>query len=233
MKIGVVCSAGGSAVKDTEKIFLRAGFQPKISMVVDRRCGAELTAMESNWNILKIEDRNPQEFSARASHFLFDQEEVDLVALFFSRKVTSELFDKKTVVNVHPSLLPSFPGMRAIEGFAQSSSRIYGTTIHHVSEEVDGGKVISQIAAASPVNSEIHALKKMFHYQKVFLFASLISELTSPDLGKHTQTQADCGFLTPVGLATKPINDEGIYSSFIDLIRRDLLPPSYLAKSLD
>lgn len=229
----MVCSGGGSAVKDTEKIFLRSGFHPEISMVVDRSCGAEILATESSWNLIKIEERNSQEFSARASRFLFDQEEVDFVALFFSRVVTSELYEKGTVVNFHPGLLPSFPGMGAIERFARSSSRIYGTTIHHVTEEVDNGEIISQIAAVSPVSWEIDILKKVFHYQKVFLFSSLISELNSPALGQPTHTPDDFGVLTPVGLATKSIAHKGIYSDFIDLIKRDQLPSSYLTSSLE
>jgi phosphoribosylglycinamide formyltransferase-1 len=54
------------------------------------------------------------------------------------------------VINVHPSLLPSFPGARAIEQALAYGVKVFGVTIHFVDEGVDSGPVILQRAVALP-----------------------------------------------------------------------------------
>jgi phosphoribosylglycinamide formyltransferase-1 len=54
------------------------------------------------------------------------------------------------VINVHPALLPAFPGVRAIEQAVAYGVKVFGVTIHFVDEGVDSGPVISQRALALP-----------------------------------------------------------------------------------
>ncbi|MEO0014558.1 MAG: hypothetical protein RLZZ535_2947, partial [Cyanobacteriota bacterium] len=56
------------------------------------------------------------------------------------------------VINIHPSLLPSFKGIKAIEQALQAKVKITGCTVHLVSLEVDSGEIIMQ--AAVPVLSD-------------------------------------------------------------------------------
>lgn len=48
------------------------------------------------------------------------------------------------LINVHPSLLPEFKGLRAVERALESGAESTGVTVHYVTEEVDSGPVISQ-----------------------------------------------------------------------------------------
>jgi phosphoribosylglycinamide formyltransferase-1 len=50
------------------------------------------------------------------------------------------------VINVHPSLLPAFPGMRAIEQALEYGVKVFGVTVHFVDQGVDSGPVILQRA---------------------------------------------------------------------------------------
>ena len=64
------------------------------------------------------------------------------------------------VVNVHPSLLPAFPGLRAIEQALEYGAKVTGVTVHLVDEGVDTGPVIAQRAldvGATTDPAELHA----------------------------------------------------------------------------
>ena len=50
------------------------------------------------------------------------------------------------VVNVHPSLLPAFPGLRAVEQAVHHGVKVFGVTVHFVDEGVDTGPIIAQRA---------------------------------------------------------------------------------------
>jgi phosphoribosylglycinamide formyltransferase-1 len=54
------------------------------------------------------------------------------------------------VINVHPSLLPAFPGLRAIEQALAYGARVFGVSVHFVDAGVDTGPLILQQAVALP-----------------------------------------------------------------------------------
>lgn len=70
------------------------------------------------------------------------------------------------VVNVHPALLPAFPGLRAVEQALEHGVRVFGVTVHFVDEGVDTGPIILQRAVELPrardaaeVFAHIHAIE--------------------------------------------------------------------------
>jgi phosphoribosylglycinamide formyltransferase-1 len=56
----------------------------------------------------------------------------------------------RRVVNVHPALLPAFPGLRAIEQAVEHGVKVFGVTVHFVDEGVDTGTIIAQRALELP-----------------------------------------------------------------------------------
>ena len=56
----------------------------------------------------------------------------------------------RAVINVHPSLLPAFPGMRAVEQALAYGVKVFGVTVHFVDAGIDTGPVISQRAVELP-----------------------------------------------------------------------------------
>ncbi|MBB4665230.1 phosphoribosylglycinamide formyltransferase [Conexibacter arvalis] len=72
----------------------------------------------------------------------------------------------QAVVNVHPALLPAFPGLRAVEQALEHGVRVFGVTVHFVDEGVDTGPIILQRAVELPhardageVFEHIHAIE--------------------------------------------------------------------------
>lgn len=71
------------------------------------------------------------------------------------------------VINVHPALLPAFPGLRAIEQALDYGVKVFGVTVHFVDEGVDTGPIIAQRAIELPDATDAgevrHALRPLEH----------------------------------------------------------------------
>jgi phosphoribosylglycinamide formyltransferase 1 len=95
-----------------------------------------------------------------------EEQGVDLVVLAgFMELLGSDFigrFDGR-IVNVHPSLLPAFPGVRAIEEAVEHGVRVMGVTVHFVDEGVDSGPIILQEAFELPYHRDIEAIEERIH----------------------------------------------------------------------
>lgn len=80
-----------------------------------------------------------------------DRHAPDLVVLAGFMRVLSDGFVARyhgRLVNIHPSLLPAFPGLHTHRRALEAGVRIHGCTVHYVSVEVDGGPIIIQAAVS-------------------------------------------------------------------------------------
>ena len=78
------------------------------------------------------------------------------------------------IVNVHPSLLPAFPGLRAIEDALAAGAEMTGVTVHYVDEGLDTGPVITQEAV--PVEPRA-TLEERIHAVEHRLLPAVVREL--------------------------------------------------------
>ena len=95
-----------------------------------------------------------------------DEREVHLIVLAgFMEILSSGLIDRfrGRIVNVHPSLLPAFPGVRAIEKALDYGVRVTGVTVHFVDEGVDSGPIIMQEAFELPYHRDIREVETRIH----------------------------------------------------------------------
>jgi phosphoribosylglycinamide formyltransferase 1 len=63
------------------------------------------------------------------------------------------------VINVHPALLPAFPGIRAVEQALDYGVKVFGVTVHFVDEGVDTGRIIAQRAVDLPDATEVATVR--------------------------------------------------------------------------
>jgi phosphoribosylglycinamide formyltransferase-1 len=85
------------------------------------------------------------------------QERVELVVLAGYMQLLAPGFlgrFPQRVINVHPALLPAFPGIRAIEQALEYGVKVHGVTVHFVDEGVDTGPIIAQRARWLPGATE-------------------------------------------------------------------------------
>lgn len=86
-------------------------------------------------------------------------------------------YDKK-IINVHPSLLPSFPGKDAVGQALTAGVKVSGVTIHYVDEGVDTGPIIAQEPVSVFPNDTNDSLQKRIQQVEHVLYTRIINEIT-------------------------------------------------------
>ena len=91
------------------------------------------------------------------------------------------------IINLHPSLLPSFPGLEAIRQAFSRGVKITGCTIHWVNEVVDGGEIIAQAPVRVMPGDTYELLEQKIHGAEHVVLPSVIRDLAigvTPFLGE-------------------------------------------------
>ena len=97
---------------------------------------------------------SPKDYAGKAAYEaeivqLLDSKKIDLVCLAGYMRIVGETLLQAyegRIINIHPSLLPSFKGAHAVEDAVAYGVKVYGITIHWVNADLDGGKIIAQRA---------------------------------------------------------------------------------------
>jgi phosphoribosylglycinamide formyltransferase 1 len=106
----------------------------------------------------------------------------DLVVLAGFMRIISKRFLKEfdfKVINLHPSLLPSFPGLNSIEKAFNKKVKITGCTVHWVNEEVDGGEIIAQAPVRIMDGDNLELVKQKIHAAEHMLLPWVIRDLAN------------------------------------------------------
>ena len=121
----------------------------------------------------EVIERGENESRESHEHRLLDvlsKYDFDLVCLDgYMRVLTSTFLDGVGLtLNVHPSLLPSFPGLGVHEQVLEAGVRVTGCTVHVVTEEVDGGPIVTQDAVPVFEDDTTTTLKDRVLYEAEF-----------------------------------------------------------------
>jgi phosphoribosylglycinamide formyltransferase 1 len=95
-----------------------------------------------------------------------EERQIDLIVLAGYMELLSPRFVRRfqnRIVNVHPALLPSFPGLGAIEQALEHGVRVTGVTVHFVDEGVDSGPIILQRPVEVPYTRDRSQLESAIH----------------------------------------------------------------------
>ena len=136
MRLGVMCSGNGT---NFENILRTCSKDEVVIMIHDKKkCGAVKRAAKFGiphcYVSHKEEDRMIQ---------LFETWRVDLIVLAgYMRIIKNPSKFPAPMINVHPSLLPKYKGLHAVEQAIDSGDAVSGCTVHFVNEELDGGEII-------------------------------------------------------------------------------------------
>ena len=103
----------------------------------------------------------------------------DLVLAGYMRIVGSTLLSAfpRRIVNIHPALLPSFPGRHGIEDAYQAGVKVTGVTIHYVDDGVDTGEVIAQEAVYRSEEDTLATLAAKIHQVEHQLYPKTVRQL--------------------------------------------------------
>ncbi len=97
--------------------------------------------------------------------WLQDQGAELIVLAGYMQLLSAEFLDRfpARVINVHPALLPAFPGLRAVDQAVAYGVRVFGVTVHFVDEGVDSGPIILQRAVEVPAATDANAMVELLH----------------------------------------------------------------------
>ncbi len=163
--LGILLSGRGSnfaAIADS----IEAGRIPhaRISVVISNRAEAPglETARRRGLNALFIASKGkPREQHDREVVSGLVENKVDLICLAGYMRLLSPWFVQQfpqKILNIHPSLLPSFPGLEAQKQAFAYGVKITGCTVHFVDEELDHGAIIVQKAVSVLDSDDEHTL---------------------------------------------------------------------------
>ena len=154
-RIGVLISGRGSNLQAIVDAIATGRLDATIAIVVSNRADAQglqrarKAGIEATW--ASPRDYADRDAYDRAIAELLQARGVALVCLAgYMRLVGQPLLDAfpNRILNIHPSLLPSFPGLDAQRQALEYGVRVTGATVHLVTAELDGGPIVLQAAVS-------------------------------------------------------------------------------------
>lgn len=106
-----------------------------------------------------------------------DEFDPDLVVLAgFMRILTPEFVRhyQGRLLNIHPSLLPLYPGLNTHQRAIDAGDSIHGVSVHFVTEELDGGPVVAQAVVSVTADDTANSLKDKVHAQEHVLYPIVV-----------------------------------------------------------
>ncbi len=195
--IAVLVSGGGTnlqALIDSEaKGIIKSGeIKVVISNVKDAYAlvRAEKAGIDT-FTVLKRECSSQEDFEEKITKILEDND-IDLIVLAGFMSILSEKFTtrfKDRIINVHPSLIPSFCGkgfygLRVHEAALSYGVKVTGATVHFVNEIPDGGKIIMQKAVEILDGDTPEVLQKRVMEQAEWIILPESVEKVSEEIAK-------------------------------------------------
>jgi phosphoribosylglycinamide formyltransferase-1 len=109
----------------------------------------------------------------------------DLVVLAGFMKIIDSHFIQSLdgkIINLHPSLLPSFPGINSIESAFNFPVKVTGCTVHWVIPEIDAGTIIDQKAVTIEADDTLESLSEKVHATEHRLLPEVIRRLSTGEI---------------------------------------------------
>ena len=181
--IAVFASGNGSNFEAIAGACAENRLNAEVALLVCDNPDAYVIKRAEKFNIPVFKFR-PKDYATKADYEteivqLLKKNNVDLICLAGYMRLVSDVllneFEGK-IINIHPSLLPAFKGLNAIEQAFEYGVKITGVTTHFVDKTMDGGKIIEQVAV--PIeNSSLEELKERIHAVEHELYVRTINRL--------------------------------------------------------
>ena len=201
MRIGILISGRGSNMLALEDA-VRNRLIPdcKIAIVISDKMGAPglARAQERGLPTLVLERRGiSREEHDRAIVAALNEHQVELVCLAGYMRLLSPVFINSfpdRIINIHPSLLPAFPGLDAQKQALDHGVKWTGCTVHLVDESLDGGPIVAQRVVPVLSDDTVETLSERILEQEHQLYPEAVALIASGDydiVGRRVVIKAD------------------------------------------
>ncbi|MBD3883234.1 phosphoribosylglycinamide formyltransferase [Phormidium tenue FACHB-886] len=182
LRLGVLASGSGSNMEAIAQAIAHQKLNAQIQVLVYNNPNAKVAERADRLNVPKVL-LNHREYASREA---LDQAIIDtmqqhdvewIIMAGWMRVVTAVLINAfpRRILNIHPSLLPSFPGAHAIEQAIAAKVKITGCTVHIVELVVDSGPILMQAAVPILPNDTAETLHQRIQVQEHRIFPSAIA----------------------------------------------------------
>ncbi|WP_129045072.1 phosphoribosylglycinamide formyltransferase [Companilactobacillus metriopterae] len=184
MKIAIFASGNGSNFEAIIKNTLLRDKGLSISIMVCDKPEANVIKLAEKYKISvfinQLENYPDRSSYEEAIIKLLKPYDIDYIILAgYMRVVTSTLLSEypRRIINIHPSYLPAYSGLRAIERAFEANEEETGVTIHYIDEDVDTGPLIQQKKVPIYKNDTLPILEKRVHSVEHELYSEVLAKL--------------------------------------------------------
>ncbi|MDR3254676.1 MAG: phosphoribosylglycinamide formyltransferase [Synergistaceae bacterium] len=188
-KIAILISGNGTNMTALLNASKRGELDADVAIVISDKPGApglvNARRMGCETLVAPYASGLSREENERAIVEAIVERDVDWIVLAGFMRILSSSFVSKfrgRIVNVHPSMLPAFPGARAIKDAFEAGADYAGVTIHIVDEFVDHGPIIAQEEVAILPGDTEETLESRVHAVEHRLYPKALQELINEDI---------------------------------------------------
>jgi phosphoribosylglycinamide formyltransferase 1 len=184
-KLGILLSGRGSNFMAIADQIAAGNLKAEIAVVISNRsdAGGIEVARKRGLNAVVLESKGvPREEHDRHMCDALEQAGVDFVVLAGYMRLLSASFIQRfphRIVNIHPSLLPAFPGLDAQKQAFDYGVKFAGCTVHFVDEQLDHGAIIVQRAIPVLPTDDEHSLAARILDQEHIAYSEALGILCS------------------------------------------------------
>ena len=190
LRLAVMISGGGSGLRALLKYQQEADRTHVTSLVIadSETAGGLKHAMDAGIDFVSVP--LPKELKGgerRRVHEeqimrIIESKDIELIVLSGYMRILTSLFVshwKGRLVNIHPSLLPDFPGAHAQRDAIEAGARVSGCTVHFVDEGVDSGPIIEQREVPVLESDTIDTLRDRIKKAEHDLYPKVLDDISS------------------------------------------------------
>ncbi|MDQ6989316.1 MAG: phosphoribosylglycinamide formyltransferase [Mariprofundaceae bacterium] len=186
-RIAVLASGKGSNLEVILQAMQQGSCDAQVSLVICNKADANALQIARAYQVPQVVYLNPKDYADRAAYdqacaALIQQEDCAWVVLAGYMRILSSTFIQtfpQQIINIHPSLLPSFVGAHAVADALAYGVQITGCTVHLVTEDLDSGPILAQTAVPVLSTDDHDTLHQRIQNAEYQLYVQVIQRLVS------------------------------------------------------
>ena len=181
MRLGVMCSGNGTNFENIVTNPICNKHEVVLMIHNTKQCGAVKRAAKWGIPYVRVPHKDEDQMIK-----LFETWRVDLIILAgYMRVIENPSLFPAPMINVHPSLLPKYKGLHAVEQAIDSGDEETGCTVHYVNEELDGGEIILQGKVPILPDDTIESLTKAIQRMEYGILPAAIEYVKNSRQSNH------------------------------------------------
>ncbi len=183
MRLVVLASGDGSNFEAIVKATKERKIKSKVVLLIVDKADAyaikRAQKLNVDYQIINLSDFASKEDYEFYIVSLIKKVKGDLICLAGYMKIVSKVFLEHyegKIINIHPSLLPDYPGKDALKQSLQAKEKVIGATVHYVNKYVDDGEIIDQISFNIETLKEQEIINEL-HKKEHLLYTRVIKKM--------------------------------------------------------